>query len=334
MFNIGENSIVYVICPAYNKTGGTELAHQLVYELNQIGLSAYITYDGDEGLNPAFELYVHTYKLIQDIQDERDNVLILPEIYTDLTKRFSEIQIGIWWMSVDNFLKNKQFSKCAEILGMRHALKCLLRGRVKLSSPKVDVNFMHLYQSEYAKNFLLLNGVQDMHQLSDYINCVYFEEYMVVDRSDEVLYNPRKGKKFTQELIKASQGQLAWKPIQNMSTEEVRTLLRTSKVYVDFGNHPGKDRFPREAAISGCCVVTGRRGAANYYEDIAISDKYKFNDEKKEFTNIINRINECIQNYEQCSLDFDEYRRRIVKEYDIFVKDVQDIFGYNSRRQK
>ena len=30
-----------------------------------------------------------------------------------------------------------------------------------------------------------------------------------------------------------------------MTTEEMRSCMSKSKVYIDFGNHPGKDRIPR-----------------------------------------------------------------------------------------
>ena len=42
---------------------------------------------------------------------------------------------------------------------------------------------------------------------------------------------------------------LRWVPLIGMTTEEMRSCMSKSKVYIDFGNHPGKDRIPREAAI-------------------------------------------------------------------------------------
>ena len=41
---LGNSKTIYVVCPAYFKTGGTELLHQLVYELNNLGKNAIITY--------------------------------------------------------------------------------------------------------------------------------------------------------------------------------------------------------------------------------------------------------------------------------------------------
>ena len=51
-----------------------------------------------------------------------------------------------------------------------------------------------------------------------------------------------------------------------MTPEQVVDLMSESKVYIDFGNHPGKDRIPREAVINGCCVITGVRGSARFKE--------------------------------------------------------------------
>lgn len=53
--------------------------------------------------------------------------------------------------------------------------------------------------------------------------------------------------------------ELNFKPIINMTRDEVIRELQRAKVYIDFGNHPGKDRIPREAAILGCCAIVGKR---------------------------------------------------------------------------
>ena len=64
-------------------------------------------------------------------------------------------------------------------------------------------------------------------------------------------------------------------PIQGMSSIEVANLLESAKIYIDFGNHPGKDRLPREAVLSGCCIITNSKGSAKNSVDICISKKYK-----------------------------------------------------------
>ena len=111
-----------------------------------------------------------------------------------------------------------------------------------------------------------------------------------------------------------------------MTTEEVHRLLKESKVYVDFGNHPGKDRFPREAAISMCCIITGKRGSAKYYQDIPISDAYKFEDKDENVAAIAGQIRKCLNEYKKMACDFQVYRDFIYSEPMLFENDVKELF--------
>ena len=47
---------VYAICPANLKTGGPELLHQLVYQINQLGGHAMIAYVGNSELGDRDDL--------------------------------------------------------------------------------------------------------------------------------------------------------------------------------------------------------------------------------------------------------------------------------------
>ena len=106
----------------------------------------------------------------------------------------------------------------------------------------------------------------------------------------------------------------------------MQELLGTSKVYIDFGNHPGKDRIPREAAIMGCCVITGKRGSAYFHEDVMIPDEYKFEDRLDAIPSIVELIQNCMTNYEERLLDFEQYRAYIKNEQKQFSKDVESVF--------
>ena len=331
MFKINKDSVVYVVCPAFTKTGGTELAHQLVKTLCQNNIKAYITYNGAENvespLNPAFTEYVDKYKVIMDICDDANNVLIVPEIYFDLVNSFCNIQKAIWWMSVDNYIKNDGFVGACKVNGWEKAIKALISGNIRLRKKGFDKSIVHLYQSEYANHFLKENGITQRYPLSDYVNDSFLENHSNhcdKRRNDVVLYNPKKGYKFTKKLMKKAPD-IHWLPLENMSTAEVRKMLSESKVYIDFGNHPGKDRFPREAAIMGCCVITGKRGSAAFYKDIPIDENNKF-DEKDNFEAIICRIRSCLEHYEDEYKTYDEYRKMIAGEHVQFDQDVKSVF--------
>ena len=50
-------------------------------------------------------------------------------------------------------------------------------------------------------------------------------------------------------------------------------------IYVEFGNNPGNDRLPREAACVGCIVLAKRAGGSAYFEDMPLDDRFKFNEQ-------------------------------------------------------
>lgn len=230
-------------------------------------------------------------------------------------------------MSVDNYLKVNNFASEVKFFGILRTIKFLVEGKVRLLEPKLSNQTVHLFQSEYAHQFLVKRGISNSIRLSDYIN----QDFLNCDginesgRNNVILYNPRKGIKFTKKLIKYAP-ELNWQPIEGLTTEQVKQLLCESKIYIDFGNHPGKDRFPREAAISGCCVITDKRGSAQYYKDIPILERYKFEDKEKNIPKIISAIKYCLDNYEKCQKDFEDYRKSIRKERTIFNNDVRSIF--------
>ena len=100
--------------------------------------------------------------------------------------------------------------------------------------------------------------------------------------------------------------------------------MKESKLYIDFGNHPGKDRMPREAAICGCCVITGRRGAAANDIDVLIPSKYKFQD--TDFDAISSQMDHVMKNFDTCTVDFISYRDRISNEEDSFKEEIKSCF--------
>lgn len=330
MLKISENSVIYVVCPSFFKTGGTELAHQLVREICQQGANAKITYYNNDNkvneINPAFFCYVQDFVNLEEVVDTEENVIIIPEIRPDLVNKYKKIQQCLWWMSVDNYFKRNGITGFYHSLGLKRTIQHLVKGNIKIGGYPVNKEIIHLYQSEFAHQFLLGKKVKHCYPLSDYINEIYFTSVSGIEREDNVLYNPQKGMEFTEKLISAG-SDLNWVPIQNMTTEEVRNLLRKSKVYIDFGSHPGKDRFPREAAISGCCVITGRRGAAAFYEDVPIMDEFKFHDEERNIPEILNKIRKCLECYTEENTKFMQYREMILGEHEQFRNDVKKILA-------
>lgn len=335
VFKITDKTKIYIVCPSNNKTGGTELLHQLVYELNSQRKQAFITYyyeGSSDRKNPTpdeFKKYINGYKMLNEIEDFEDNVLILPEVCIGKHRMFNKLQKSVWWLSVDNFKVMIGKKSRYKNYGLKSFIKHLwLRDFNKYSDIKsID---RHLYQSYFAQNFLINLGIDKnkTSYLSDYINDIYLSQNQdnnVELKKNIVIYNPKKGKKFTDKLISSSNN-VKFIPIENMKNSQVIELMRSAKVYIDFGNHPGKDRIPREAAMSGCCIVTGRDGSANFYNDVPIPDKYKFHCTESNIKEILETITGCINNYEMENLNFLQYRQFISNEKNQFKNDVLTIF--------
>lgn len=323
---------IYVVCGAEYKTGGTELLHQLVYSLNNKGLNAFITYinikKDSNPINKEFEKYVKEYKTINDIVDDSNSIIILPEIQVKLIDKFKHAKMIVWWLSVDNYLKVYNPKYALKLVGTKGVIWYIKnahwRYRVSRIANKINYN---LAQSYYAIDFLNKNNFKNVNYLSDYISDIYLEQGKSIKKQKEdiILYNPKKGIEFTKKLMQASKD-LKWIPIINMNNEQVLDILQKSKVYVDFGNHPGKDRFPREAAYCGCCILTGKLGSANFYEDVPIDEQYKFEIEDSNIPNIIKKIRDCLNNFEQIQQDFDIYRSMIENEKKKFNRDIDKVF--------
>lgn len=179
--------------------------------------------------------------------------------------------------------------------------------------------------------FLVHNGINED-------NIVFVEDYLsqefIMDTVDSdnipkeniVVYNPKKGIETTQKLMN-DRPNICWKPIQNMTPQEVHNLLRRAKVYIDFGNHLGKDRIPREAALSDCVVITGRRGAADNDIDINIPDKFKIMD--NDIEKILTRIDEVLAEYDSAYREQYAYRQRIRDDFPRFRQELIETFMIN-----
>ena len=115
-----------------------------------------------------------------------------------------------------------------------------------------------------------------------------------------------------------------------MSISEVQELLLKSKIYIDFGNHPGRDRFPREAALFGCSVITNKKGSAKNKVDVNIIEEYKFQDESElELNKIVDLINDITINFKSHHDNFNSYRTTILKDEKRFDLELKKIFLKN-----
>lgn len=335
---------IIIACPAGTATGGPELLHQLCYKLRLIGYDAVMYYyEFNEGLkSPINERYLHyNNPYILEYVDDVNNVFVVSETKPELFKKAPLAKKVFWWLSV-NFYTDRikgrvrgYIVKCmSQFIGENNALNFMTNIRIKLNS-SFDVRseeVKHLVQSYYALDYCGKIGIRpdNIYYLSDYLSDAFIKNsrcnVQQDERKDIVLYNPKKGYQFTKKIIgKATNVQFV--PLINLTPIEMAKLMKQAKVYIDFGEHPGKDRIPREAAISGCCVITGMQGAAAYQKDVSISTEFKFKDDDRNINKIIDKIHEIFGNYEEHYRKFHSYCQLILNEEKKFDEDLKVVFS-------
>jgi len=323
-----EISKIYIFCPAYFATGGPELLHQLHFKLRKRGICSFMYYTGKDELNnnytnDRFKHYVGIDEIAETVDDSVNNYLITPEIYfKDLN--YCKINLLYWWLSVDYFLIYNGFNPLVVTKNnFKNKVKILINrspyNRIKSLLNKTNPK-LHLYQSFYAKDFLIRLGYRNILPLSDFINPKVIYKGNDIIKENIIVFNPLKGFDVTKYLMENSPSNFIWIPIENMTPIQISKLLARAKVYIDFGYHPGKDRIPREAVLNNCCIITNRSGSAKNHIDIPISNRYKFKKPIESSTQICKLIQDIFKNFNQHLIKFENYKNIINSEERLFDK--------------
>ena len=308
-----------ILCKGDSITGGSELVHQLCHELSRLNLNSYISYYPFHNNYRIPDEY-SIYDVEQcDLEDSSENIIILPEVSTKYAWNIKKSKIGIWWLSVDNYYRKKRENLMKDRIKY---FKDLIRFRLMPIS--LMKKYLHFVQSKFAHDHLKNHNLSSDY-LSDYLNPVHFKENNTT-KENIILYNPVKGKKVTQKLIDNNRD-YNFIALENLSNIQVQELFNRAKLYIDFGNHPGKDRMPREAVMANCCIITGKRGSASNEVDIPILHKYKFNDLKPIDNGLFRSlVNNILTDFEANLCNFNDYKKSIISEKRIFQKQVKTIF--------
>jgi hypothetical protein len=313
----------------------------------------YYNYDSNKFRTPIhseYESYKVPYVLeISKDENNKENILIVYEGHNELMllKKNKEIRKGVYFVSVDNYYFDRALFRKNAFFFQR-ALNKLMKLMYK--PPFFDVYSQKNLERVVKKydyrsdnllklaDFYMINSYRGLKWFSDlkpmyllpdcYINSRFIQESNNIDlikKEDVVIFNPKKGYQFTKKIIKFA-SDIRFIPIENMTREQVINTIKIAKVYIDFGNFPGPERIPKEAAMLGCCVITGKRGCAEFFEDVPIPDNYKFEDKEENIPKIVNRIKDCFDNFEERHKDFNNSREIIRGGKNRFIEDLRKIF--------
>ncbi len=310
-----------MLCSARLVTGGAEAMHQLAHMARRLGADASMVYIDSKGqvasipTPTAYAIYGVPVEL--SIADTSGSLLVVAETATHLLRDIRHARQAVWWLSVDNYfadLKQRRKKRFRWWTGLRP---------IALDRPD---RALHLAQSAYASDFLARHGRPGAMMLTDYLRDDFIEQTAQAAspvRLRRVAYNPLKGIETTQLLLSRASADIQFVRLEKMSPAQVIETLRSSAVYIDFGQHPGRDRFPREAALCGCCIVTGMRGSAAFERDVPIPSQYKIDESRSDFAQTASQvIEQLVRDPGKYTHDFDSYRRIVVQQKQQFEAEV------------
>ncbi len=261
---------IIIPIPLGVQTGGPEALHQLSDALIGQGHDARVWYVTPTDLpalddlfrrgglqpNTVVRLQARTntvegyqkYRTVPatEIVLNHDTGIVLAETYVHWLKYFQACKPVLWWLSVDN------------------AFEYLAVSKVNLNQLRTQ-RVVHAYQSSYARAFAQALGCHRLLPLSDYTPAG--EQEVALPKTDIALNANHKVIYDVQAIAEQLQRecQVNVHLIRGMSRSQVYETLQRSKLFIDLGCFPGKDRLAREALTRNCCVFALDVGAARDY---------------------------------------------------------------------
>ncbi|MBE8950694.1 MAG: hypothetical protein SR3Q1_08885 [Quinella sp. 3Q1] len=321
------DSKVYIFCPAQVQTGGPESLHQLASKLISLGVETYMSYseplnNEPEPVHAAYKKYHVPYTYL--MTDDSKNVIIAAETITANLYGAKKIRRVLWWMSVDNYLGN-----VISIMEQQRKNPLAKPLPKYFTFDKADKDIEHWGQSEYVRQFLRLNGISKVASVETHMSQTFLSRATHIDltlKENFVAYNPKKGFEITRQLIDTAP-EIDWQPIENMTPAQVQELLARAKVYIDFGEFPGRERLPREAILSGCVVIIGKRGAAANDMDYNIPAEFKFDLETSTTRQVIEKICAVFENFPEAYAKQKAFRDKERNAQKNFEAQIINVFG-------
>jgi len=150
-------------------------------------------------------------------------------------------------------------------------------------------------------------------------------------RKNLVLFNPVKGPENARSLMKVCRDlNCTFIPVTGMSHQQMVDLGMQSKVYIDFGPFPGREKIHREMAVCGCSIITGSDGSANNPIDVPSGPRKFFRmGGHYDWIAVKKQIKWDLENHEQAFDDFhmQHYRESVRAEKPRFENDVDNMLA-------
>jgi hypothetical protein len=352
---------VYVLAPAGVYTGGPTALFQLCNALREYGINAVMAFFGracNDPVHPNYKKYRCPWTTVKKVRDEERVAVITPETAVDQLIRFTKAKRIIYWLAVDNYvLTAYRPSKLGLILctikryaldpyiayafttgNIRFYYNAYLASYVKslidrkaVSVPNAD---LHLAQSKYAKDFLSSYGVEDERIVM--VREPLEEEFLVRgkevsyhEKIDAVAWNVRKAYPMAFKLVKALRRRgFTVFDLENVGKDRMIKILSKTKIFLDIGMHPGRDRPSREAVALDNITIVNNHGGYYHFTDCMIPAEFKWDcyfDRDIDYRKSVDDIEHYIENFEYYVKKFHGFKQYIMQEPCLFLDDVRHL---------
>lgn len=319
---------IQVVCQRQLVSGGAESLHNLVLQLRGIGLRADLVYFPGVGVDEAkASNYFVDYGLLPTaLDDSGETIIIFPETLCMEALKLKHAQAAIWWLSVDNFLRIKH----GNFWDKWRYFKSVMRRERPFGGLSALRRLRHFSKCRYDEIFLGMHGIH-FERITGPISYRYIEASKCLDvwlrqKKDLILYSPETPKSII-TLVKNELPKVALVEMKGYPSNEMINLYRQAKVFMDFGNHPGQERMPREAALLGCFVITGSRGSASNEEDVPLPSGFKLDESRPAFPAGLTRVLAyCLTKAESSAELFQSYIAMVQRQPQQQQRDLQRIF--------
>lgn len=322
--------MIYIVSKGNYVSGGPETLHQAANLFASMGQRVGMYYVQPHTMEIPKRFQGYNIEVVDKIEDNENNILIVPETQTYVLNNYKKIKKCIWWLSLENYLNTEpvflvnwrmKANRWPKVMFPIAWLILVAKGKIHTYRYHFEDNghFYHTYNCEYAHRYIVTHGVPEERTLylCGPLNHSFFENAKKLTgnkRKNIILYNPKKGNDFTQKLISAAKKRgldAEFKPIQGMTPDQITELMSKSKIYIDFGNFPGPERIPREAVTMGCNIITSKNGAAANEIDVPIPENLKFEDKEENIPKIIKTLQDMLSDYDGYYHYYDKYREKV-----------------------
>ena len=353
--------VVYIITPAGTYTGGPTALFQLCHALRKNGINTIMAFYGKadtDPVHPNYKRYRCPWTTVNKIRDHEDVAVIAPETAVDRVISFAKVKRIIYWLSVDNYvLATYKPSKLSFIL---HIMKkyifdpyvaytfatknthfyynAYLARYVKsfidrkgILIPSAD---LHIVQSKYAKNFLISCNVESrkimtIHEPLEEEFLIKAKEIKHHEKIDAIAWNAKKAYPIAFKLVRMlrKNGFMVF-DLKDVGKDRMIKILSKTKIFLDIGRHPGRDRPPREAVVLDNITIVNNHGGCYYFDDCMIPADFKWNcymDHKIEYQKYVRSIEHYLENFEYYIEKFCDFKQYILQEPDLFLNDIDHL---------